>query len=99
MNGERRERESTVHWIEVKGERYLVKKEAVHFDFGDLPTPDGKVDNPTLQPETQENCPPLPTHIMSTSSPHNSGRVLVLLSAGSTQHLQDYVRHLPILQE
>lgn len=94
----------TVREIEVKGESYLIKKEAVHFDLGDLPTPDGKVDNPTLQTETQEKCPPLPTHNQTTvsvqlCSPHNSGGVLVLLSTGSAQHLQHYSGYLPILQE
>lgn len=45
--------------IEVKGNHYLIKKEAVHFDLGDFPTPDGKVNNPPLHRETQENHPPL----------------------------------------
>ena len=61
----------TVREIEVKGESYLIKKEAVHFDLGDLPTPDGKVDNPTLQTETQEKCPPLPTHNQTMVSVQN----------------------------
>lgn len=63
---------------ELRGEDYLIKKEAVHLDLGDLPTLGHEVHNPTLY-ETSLSLPHAPGNVAT----HNSGGVLVLLSAGS----------------